>query len=318
MPGLLDFIGGLSRGAIAGNFGAPVDMATLALNSIIAGGGYAGHKLGLLETPPALIEKPFLGSESIAQGMRNLGLLNDNPGSTGDRWGDVAGNLLPILASAKAPQIAGGLLRMSENAMVPRTMNPQAGKAFVYPQDKALATAQANAALPVERGGLGLLEGNTPMERARAMGFDTDAWHGTNKTNIKSLNRSETGAQGPGVYLGDHPTVGNDYAGEGKGANVIPALLSGKYAGNMEFSKEVGTHGWKGAEDALKASGHSGIHDTMFESAYNVFAPSNIRSRFAAFDPARRNEADLLGQADPALLALIAAGGYGGYNAMKD
>ena len=44
--------------------------------------------------------------------------------------------------------------------------------------------------------------------------------------------------------------------------------------------------------------------------------PANIRSRFAAFDPARVNENDLLGRADPRLLALIAAGasvpvGYG-------
>ena len=35
---------------------------------------------------------------------------------------------------------------------------------------------------------------------------------------------------------------------------------------------------------------------------------------------ARRNEADILGKADPELLKLMAAGllGYGGYNAMKD
>lgn len=39
--------------------------------------------------------------------------------------------------------------------------------------------------------------------------------------------------------------------------------------------------------------------------------PANIRSRFAAFDPARVNENDLLGRADPRLLAGIAAGGLG-------
>jgi hypothetical protein len=36
--------------------------------------------------------------------------------------------------------------------------------------------------------------------------------------------------------------------------------------------------------------------------------PARIRSRFAAFDPARINEADLLGFADPRLLGLTAAG----------
>jgi hypothetical protein len=40
-----------------------------------------------------------------------------------------------------------------------------------------------------------------------------------------------------------------------------------------------------------------------------VFNPDQIRSRFAAFDPMRRNEADLLGNADPRLLGGIAGGG---------
>lgn len=42
---------------------------------------------------------------------------------------------------------------------------------------------------------------------------------------------------------------------------------------------------------------------------YGVLDPSVVRSRFAAFDPMRRHEADLLGYADPRLLAGIAAGG---------
>ena len=39
--------------------------------------------------------------------------------------------------------------------------------------------------------------------------------------------------------------------------------------------------------------------------------PSVVRSRFAAFDPAKVKENDLLGRADPRLLAAIAAGGIG-------
>ena len=48
-----------------------------------------------------------------------------------------------------------------------------------------------------------------------------------------------------------------------------------------------------------------------------VTDPSQIRSRFAAFDPARRYESDLLGAANPALLGAIATGtgaGLYGYN----
>lgn len=44
---------------------------------------------------------------------------------------------------------------------------------------------------------------------------------------------------------------------------------------------------------------------------FAVYNPSRIRSRFAAFDPARINENDLLGRADPYLLGLLGAGAGG-------
>ena len=54
--------------------------------------------------------------------------------------------------------------------------------AFTYPQGKALETAQRNAAKPVSEGGLGLPANNTPMDRAKAMGFDRyDRFPGRNK-----------------------------------------------------------------------------------------------------------------------------------------
>jgi len=127
MAGLLDFIQGASKGFWAGNLGAPVDMATLALNGLIAGGGYAGHKLGLLSTPPELIEKPVGGSEWIADKMRGAGLLSDAPGSTADNYGQVAGGLLGPVVAAKSPQIASGLLRAADNVAIPSTLNKQAG-----------------------------------------------------------------------------------------------------------------------------------------------------------------------------------------------
>lgn len=127
MAGLLDFVQGASKGFWAGNLGAPVDMATLAVNGLIAGGGYAGHNLGLLDTPPSLIEKPVGGSEWIADKMRGVGLLKDNPGSTADTYGQVAGGLLGPLIAAKSPQIANGLLRASANLSAPTALNKQSG-----------------------------------------------------------------------------------------------------------------------------------------------------------------------------------------------
>ncbi len=49
-----------------------------------------------------------------------------------------------------------------------------------------------------------------------------------------------------------------------------------------------------------------------------VMNPTVVRSRFAAFDPARRHEADLLGQVNPELLPwLMGAGLLGGYGVSK-
>lgn len=47
-------------------------------------------------------------------------------------------------------------------------------------------------------------------------------------------------------------------------------------------------------------------------SVSHVVPPENIRSRFAAFDPAKRGSSDLLGYADPRLLGMIAGGTGGG------
>jgi len=49
-------------------------------------------------------------------------------------------------------------------------------------------TAQRNAALPVAEGGLGLPASNTAMDRAKALGFDTDVYHGTNQDITGGFN----------------------------------------------------------------------------------------------------------------------------------
>lgn len=49
------------------------------------------------------------------------------------------------------------------------------------PFELAHIKAQQNAALPISEGGLGLHPENTAMDRAKAMGFDTSVYHGTNQ-----------------------------------------------------------------------------------------------------------------------------------------
>jgi hypothetical protein len=57
-----------------------------------------------------------------------------------------------------------------------------------FPRQEALDTAQRNAALPVEKGGLGLPKDNTAMDRAKAMGFDIDTLHGSPNPYIEAFD----------------------------------------------------------------------------------------------------------------------------------
>lgn len=106
MAGLLDFLQGASNSA-ASNVSAPVD-----------GIAWLLRKAGL-PVPDA----PMGGSDWMAQkGLtrepqsRNMGLL-----------GEAIGGIAPIVAAAKAPQIAKGLLQMGENAAIPQTLSKEAG-----------------------------------------------------------------------------------------------------------------------------------------------------------------------------------------------
>jgi len=88
------------------------------------------------------------------------------------------------------------------------------------PQDDALITAQKNAALPVEDGGLGLPANNSPLERAEAMGFDTDTdWYHGSTHDIHSFGggtANPEGYLGGGHYFTDSALdASENYAGMG-------------------------------------------------------------------------------------------------------
>jgi hypothetical protein len=106
MADLRDFLQGMSNSA-ASNVSAPVD-----------GLAWLLRKAGL-----PIPSNPVGGSDWMAQkGLiaqpqnKNMGLL-----------GEAIGGVLPMLAAAKAPQIAGGLLQAGENLAAPRNMHSQAG-----------------------------------------------------------------------------------------------------------------------------------------------------------------------------------------------
>jgi len=113
--GLLDDTRNFMQGAsnsVAGMVTAPVD-----------GISWAMRKAGLGNV---IGDAPVGGSDW----MQAQGLLRAAPGKAG-LLGEALGGVLPMVAAAKAPQIAAGMLRAGENLAAPAAMNPQMG-AVVY------------------------------------------------------------------------------------------------------------------------------------------------------------------------------------------
>lgn len=193
-----------------------------------------------------------------------------------------------------------------------------------YPQQAALDLAQQRAALPVEQGGLGLLANNTAADRAKAMGFESDYAHGSPISEITKLTPSQTGAQGSGIYATNYFPEANIYSGKEVGATIYPlqvktdtAYQSG--AENPYMKLIVGDD--EQLLNALKRLGKESIISeqqptpewlralgTMEMPVREHFVSMNpdlFRSRFAAFDPFRKDvaTATAMGVALPDLLA---------------
>ncbi len=85
---------------------------------------------------------------------------------------------------------------------------------------------------------LGLPENNTALDRAKAMGFDTEAFHGTN-SDIASFSRIDGGNMwGKAHYLTDSAEDGSKYAtgwhnritpAGDAGPNVMPLMTRGRF-----------------------------------------------------------------------------------------
>lgn len=194
------------------------------------------------------------------------------------------------------------------------------------PQEEALRVAQENAVKM-----LGLPPGNTPMDRARAMGFDLNnpLYHGTDQDIRQFLaNRAiqkDAGWYGEGVYTTPDTSAASAYANWRKsqgmdagGQNVIPLLArKGKVFDYGEGQPITDPAEAKIFSKTIKGLGYNTVEvpnkyaDPRFAKNYEtvLLDPSQLRSRFAAFDPARINENNLLASrllpfALPGLLSL--------------
>lgn len=122
---------GIGRGATADVMGGPMDLATTLTNLLVAGGGYAGHKLGLLESPPSLIDPstvPFT-SDWLSKGTP----LQGGGGSY-----DI-GRVLPALAGAGMSAV-GGVSKAAATGDAARLLrgpaNKQAGALYLDKQGR--------------------------------------------------------------------------------------------------------------------------------------------------------------------------------------
>lgn len=207
--------------------------------------------------------------------------------------------------------------------------------------DRRHQIAQQNAALPKEQGGLGLPPNNTAMDRAKALGFE-DGWaHGSPSNNIKRFNGSSFGAEGRGTYATDYFPEASTYSGLKEGATNYPIMVKRDKTLTAGVGEKSPYNLLNAETDdalsaALKSGGYESITATQPPTAdwlikagsipmperrhFVTENPSNIRSRFAAFDPMRVNDADLLGAASPeflSALSILTGGGLLGYGAYK-
>jgi hypothetical protein len=196
----------------------------------------------------------------------------------------------------------------------------------IAPRQEALDKAQRNAALPVEEGGLGLPKDNTPEMRAKAMGFDKEVLHGTSsdidkvivlpegrryvKPFYTTADNSQEAAEFASQFANTKSEVGSP--------RVMPLMIRGDVLdtrNNPEALRklqdiaeksytelkigEKGLPTWGQVNNYATEAKNAGIDSILLDerSYLNSIAnlnPNNIRSRFAAFDPMRRNEADIL------------------------
>lgn len=163
-------------------------------------------------------------------------------------------------------------------------------------------TAQRNAALPIEQGGLGLPVNNTAMQRAELLGYNTPAYHAT-QADVDKFKKTTKTPYGDRFFFSPDAGYASQYAD-----------VNASIAGNTEKVKA-----WK-----AKNAGDAGpnvmpvlLKDGEFKDwthispEYVARDPSAIRSRFAAFDPMRRHEADLLGNINPQLAGAMGVTGLG-------
>lgn len=295
-----------------------------------------------MDAPNGMMMTNVMASYPIGEGRVSAGMHGNRMDGTHRVTGHSLGYNTPL---------GGGNLNV--NMMKPKEGKPMFGAQYnrsfvdggkvvkgvsklfkkVFADDKPAVTkpsskeanelAQKRASLPKEKGGLGLLENNTAEQRAQAMGYDKDVYHGTNEDFTS--------------FKGDQPVFATEDIDIAKlyGKNTYPLKLRGEeltisdltdeghghFAENL--AKKLGLFDeadeFKNSDirereliNALKERGIDRLRVTDMSDMGGVqtqhalpAGSENVRSRHAAFDPFRRSTAiaTSMGVAAPDLLA---------------
>jgi hypothetical protein len=321
------------------------------------GNDYSPEEVGA-ETYLRMANSPLAKNQSEAsEVMRNAGI-------TGIRYLDAASRDAAGKGTSNFVVFDPKHMNILERNGVGGAMIPRPKTEFEILHD----TAQRNAALPVEQGGLGLPEGNTAMERATASGYkgaDESFYGGEHRPPMSEDGAPMHDLTGGGSIYPDDVYSGNAarYYGAGDPAadsrlfaklqalrnkpeervrmfRAVPsdvmktkgnhinhgdwvtpsrqyAVEHGEGALNGDYRIQAGNYPAK----SLFTNGDSPYEFGLDKSQYFAEGPAEIplmigskhnqpeRSRFAAFDPMRRHEADILagvgvgGMLDPQAIA---------------
>jgi hypothetical protein len=156
--------------------------------------------------------------------------------------------------------------------------------------------------------------------RAKALGLiDTPMYHGTS-SDFPAFSLAEGGSvtNSPvgklSVSMADNPLLANEFAtlaqAQGKqtglisnaGANVLPLVHRTERPASMRLpddSLSLEVFGaiqdaFKQGQDAVRLTNYTPFEGKNLGNAYLLTEPKNIRSRFAALDPLRKNSANIL------------------------
>jgi hypothetical protein len=252
-------------------------------------------------------------------------------------------DVVPTLGLAKVgakptAKALGKALEMTENMPVGLSIKDVSRPLTDF--EKAHKLAQERAALPYSEGGLNLPANNTAMQRARAMGMETqpskEMYHYAREgweNNQIDPSKSDLGFHTGTIEQANHR--GNVFLPHESGGNIMP-LMKSKYANMLKVNDEGTFHAdsfspqlekkglvskgytkkimadplgntspneWdliydQKMRDILTQNDYHGVKYNNAQEgegiSYAFTDPTIVRSRFAAFDPFRRNENDIL------------------------